>query len=982
MQSIFFWKEWPKNYRTLWLTLSGVLLISIGFLWLTWFQGAEGIISWEKIQEQKIIETTVHQFRLGPFQLNVPGESHVIFEYLQGSDIEHNRIASYLFLGILIFSSMVLLTVISTLRKFWYFIGIGLFIVFFMALRLEILVVFGIRGYTMPVILLAIFIALTYYFKSFNSTTGFGTRLISFILLCAAVGIVIVRYAQVPYPLLHLVTTAYLPALILSILFILMVAHEILVSFVYIASQGTSKSLQHFSIISFIYIVNVLITCLHEMGVVQWKFLYINLYLLLCISALLGLWGFKLRESLYESILQFKPIGAFFFLGFGAICFATIGQLLGNGNDAALKIIRDIIIFSHTGYGIIFLTYIFSNFMVMMAENLPVYRLLYKPNRMPYFTFRLAGLIATLAFVFYSEWRQYVYHGMAGFYNYVADLYVLQDKDILAQDFYEESRRYAFQNHRANYALAYIKSSRINFEGAHYNYELANGRRPTEFSLLNAGNLFLWEKNYFPAIETYRAAKQVMPSSAALDNNLGFAYGKIHDLDSATYFMNRARKDVLTKTSAEGNFLALAAVEYLPVRSDSVLKIFENNSPVVVGNALALATLFGQQIEIPIDPLKEKRLNLYSATLLNNYSIRHAKSVDTTFAKSVHEIATDSNNHHYSESLKAALAHVYYHQGNVTTALEILAELAYIAQDERGKYNYIMGLWALDQGNPEIASSYFMHAETAEYKDSRFYNAIALTEAGKVPEAFAAWDSVARNGDANEQEIATRMRRILALNAQQAVQLNDAEKYQYCRYKVGLADTTFFNRISNTFTSPDYKAQALLDMAQSQFKAGNLAPAIQYLNRISGLELTDKNLYEQVRYTELLMLAWRKELNLLASQINKGVDFRSGHELEKIWYTALLSEASGDTKTAERNYALVGTWNPYFEEGIISAADFFRRQDTTKFHAYNILAEAIQVNNNSYRLLSAYAQEAERLGFDLYAASARERLRHIMQKRR
>lgn len=982
MQSIFFWRDWPKQHKTLWFALSGLFIFSMLFLWFNWFQGAHGIIRWEKIQEQEIIETTVHQFQLGPFQLNVPGQSYVIFEYLHGSSVEHNKVASYFFLAILVFSALVLLTVITFLKKFWYFAGIALFIVFVMALRLEILVIFGVRGYTMSIIVLVLFISVSYYFNGFRTATGFGLRLTSFVIITGVLATVIGMHAEVPYPFLHLVTTAYLPALMLTILFTLMVAHEILVSFVSIAGQGTSKSLRHFSIISSIYMVNVLITCLHEIGVVQWEFLYINVYLLLCTSALLGLWGFKLREPLYETLLTFRPLGAFFYAALGVICFITIAQFLGNGNDAALKIIRDIIIFSHAGYGIIFLTYIFSNFMVMMAERLPVYKLLYKPTRMPYFTFRLAGLIATLAFVFYSDWRQYVFHGMAGFYNYVADLYVLQGNELLAQDFYEESRKHAFQNHRANYALGNIKASRINFEGAHYNYELANGRRPTEFSLVNSGNLYLWEEQYFPAIQMYLWGKNVMPSSSAIDNNLGYAYGKIRNLDSATYFLNKARQHSLTKSSAEGNFLALAAVEGLPIKSDSVVKIFENNSSTVLSNALAIATLFGQEITTPIDPLTDENLNLYSATLLNNYSIYNARSIDTAFIHSVHKIATDSNNHTYSESLKATLAHAYYHQGNVTKALEVLAELAYITHDYRGKYNYIMGLWALDQGNPEIASSYFMHAETADYKNSRFYNAIALTEAGNAAEAFIAWDSIARKGDPNEQEIATRMQKILAVNAGQSVRLNDAEKYQYCRYKIGLADTTFFNRISNTFTSADYKAQALLDMARKQFKAGDLVPAIRYLNRISGLELTNENLFKQVRYAELMMLAWRRQLDLLAEQINKGVEFEPGHELEKMWYTALLSEANGDLETARANYKLLGTWNPYFEEGIISAADFFRRENPDNLVAYNILVEAIQINFNSYRLLTAYAEEAGRLGFDQYAASARERISDILQARR
>ena len=979
MHSFFFWKDWPKNYRTTWLALSGILLFSLMYMWFTWFQGAYGIIEWQKMQEQKMVETTVHQFRLGPFHLDIPGETYVIFEYLQGSAIEHNKFASFLFLALLMSSSMVLLTVISTLQRVWYYIGMGLFVLFVIGLRFDVVQLFNVEGYAIPVAIIILFISLSFYFKSFRPAAGFATRLLSFLALAAICAILIANFSAIPYPLLHIAVTAYLPALILTALFIIMVAHEILVSFVYIASQGTSKNLQHFAIISFIYLINVLITCLHELGVIQWEFLYINLYLLLTMSALLGLWGFRLREPLYESILSFKPVGAYFYVALAAICFITISQLLGNANDAALKVVRDLIIFSHTGYGIIFLTYIFSNFMVMMAENLPVYKLLYKPNRMPYFTFRLAGLIATLAFLFYSEWRQFVFHGLAGFYNYVGDLYVLQDNESLAQHFYDESRKYAFQNHRANYALGIIKSSRIDFEGAHYNYMLANARRPTEFSLVNDGNLFVWQKDYFGAIETYRNGRDVKPGAAALANNLGYAYGKIHSLDSATFFMNRARQDALTKSSAEGNFLALAAVEYLPIRTDSVVKIFESNAPIVVGNALALATLLGQELDTDVDPLKEANLDLYSATLLNNYCIRNAKSLDTTFVRKAYNIASDSLNYEFSEALKATLAQAYYHQGNITKALEVLAELAYVHQDNRGKYNYIMGLWALEQGSPGIASTYFMHAETAEYKNSKFYNAIALTEAGRVRDAYAAWDSVARTGDANQKEISARIQRILSLDQSQALELGDAEKYQYCRYKVGLADTVFFGRISNAFNNANYKAQALLDMSRKQFRAGNILPAIKYLNQISGLELSDRSLYNEVRHMELLMLAWRNELQLLAKQLNNDIAFGPDRQLEKSLYTALLSEVSGDVEKARQLYTILGTWNPYFEEGIIAAADFFRKQDPTDLTAYNILVEAIQVNFNSFRLLSAYAEEAERLGFDQYAASARQRLTAIRQ---
>ena len=224
MQSLFFWRDWPGKEKTLWLTVSGVLIFSIVLMWFSWFRGAEGVIDWQRLQEQKVIETTVHEFRVGPFQLNVPGESYVIFEYLNGSAVEHNRISSYIFLIVLIASSMVLLAVITTLRRFWYYLGMGLFVLFVAGLRLEVLQLFNIRGYEVSIAVVLVFIAVSFYFKSFKSSAGLGTSILTFVGLAVILGITFANFSAVQYPLLHLAVTAYLPGLILSALFILMVA--------------------------------------------------------------------------------------------------------------------------------------------------------------------------------------------------------------------------------------------------------------------------------------------------------------------------------------------------------------------------------------------------------------------------------------------------------------------------------------------------------------------------------------------------------------------------------------------------------------------------------------------------------------------------------------------------------------------------------------------------------------------------------------
>ena len=953
--------------------LIGVFLAALLFLWYGYILDTDGIIHWERFQEQKVVETTVHEFRLGPFVLNVPGDSYAILEYFNGSHIAPNTTASYIFLLLIAIASIALLAVSTTLPRYWFFVAMGLFIVFVVSLRFEVLAIAGYTDRVVVIVVLLMYVAPAFYFNQIRSNIPFVRRLITFIVVTILLATVIHFFSVVEYPFYHLTLTAYTPGIIISIIFIIMVAHEILASFVFIAGQGNSKSLQHLSIISVIYMVNVVITCFHELGVIEWNFIYINLYLLLTLSAILGLWGFRQREFMYQNILPFAPYGAYLFIGLAIICFATTGHLLNNANDPAIQVIRDFIIFSHTGFGVIFLTYLFSNFILMLARNLPVYKVLYNPTRMPYFTFRLAGLIAMLGFVFYSGWRNYVYNGLAGFYNFAGDLHTLIDNSGFAESFYDQARTQGFQNHRSNYALATMKSSRYDFDDAHYNYELANAKRPTAYSLTNAGNLYLWENKNAQAISRYRYALHQMPDSGPVQNNLGFAYAKTHNTDSALIYLNAAREHTISKASAETNFFALATMEFVPIKIDSILTLFGSH-PGTVSNALALSTLQKQKFTTEVNPLEQKQLNLYTATLLNNYIIKYAATLDTAFIKEAYQVASDSVNEDYSEALKSSLAFAYYHRGNVTKALEILGELAYISQSYQGKFNYIMGLWALEQGNPILAASYFSYSDSHTFKDAKFYNAIALTEAGRKSEALVLWDTVANGKDEGQKEIAARMKRILNLQPSDVKLLDDAEKYQYCRYNVGLNDTILFNRISNSFESADYKAQAILDYSRKYFEADLLAPAIRFYNRIAGLELSNKELYDDVRHAELIMLAYRRELNLLAEQINKDVVFDDSRLLEKTLYTALIAESSGDSTTAEKKFRILASYNPYFEEGIIAAANFYRNHSKERLKPYNILAEAIQINDNSIRLLKAYIAEATRQGFDDYANSAAEHL--------
>jgi hypothetical protein len=977
MSSLFFWNQWFKEYRITWLILAAVFIFSMLFMWYGYFRGPDNVIKWENLQEQQVIESTVHSFRLGPFVMEVPAESYAILEHLQGSRVHPNVNASYVFLAVISLALIVIIAIITTLEKLWFYIAVALLSVFLFSLRLEVLGIFGLYHKVIGISVIALYLLPSFYFNRISPSTPFVIRLLVYLLVTIFLGFIIGFFSKENYPFYHLVLTSFTGTLILSLIFLILVSNEIFASFVYIASKGSSKSIQHLAILSTIYFVNLLLTLAHELQLIQFDFIYLNTFLLLTVSAILGIWGFRSREVIYENLFPFHPFGGYLFLALGALCFATIGNLAGNANDPGVHVIRHAVLFTQAGYGIIFLLYVLSNFGQMLSDNGPVYKVLYLPKRMPYFTFGLAGFIATIAIFIFSGWHGYVYNSMSAFYNSAGDFYMLQGDERYAYSFYLKGSSQGAMNHRSNYALAMLNASGYNFEEAHNYMEYANVRRPSEYSLTNAGNLFVRENKIKESIAAYRRSLERVDGVPAIENNIAVSYIKLHRIDSAIYFLSRAREQALTKSAAETNFFALTALEVIPINSDSVYRAFGNSSPAVLSNVYALSTVLKTPLKIEIDPLATQQLDLYTATYLNNYILRNIKDLDTAFTSKAYRIASDPANSDFSEALKASLAYAFYHQGNIARALEILAEQVYVSQSYQGKFNYIMGLWALEQGNPEVAATYFGYADTYEYKDARFYHAIALTESGDIHNALSAWDSVAIHGDDGQKAVAGSIREILTLPPSEAMSLKDAEKYQFCRYRINSGDSTLFDRIASTFSNDNYLAQALLDYSKRFLEAGEIIPSIRYYQKIAGLKLTNEKLYEEVRHFELRLLAYRGEMRGVATQINKGLEFDKTRNLEKLYYAALMSEANGDTITAERNYSILARYNPYFEEGVMSAYKYFKKKNASGFEAYNILAEAIQINANSLPLLRTYQQEAMNVGLDEYAMNARQKIAEL-----
>jgi hypothetical protein len=133
------------------------------------------------------------------------------------------------------------------------------------------------------------------------------------------------------------------------------------------------------------------------------------------------------------------------------------------------------------------------------------------------------------------------------------------------------------------------------------------------------------------------------------------------------------------------------------------------------------------------------------------------------------------------------------------------------SSDARGKYNNVLALWALEQGAPDVSVKFMNYAINQNFTDAALANAVALSEAGRLGEAVVAWDSLKSQGDTTQLAMAESSLRVLALPESFVNKFTDEEKYQYCRYRIDVHDSSTFNRVLLSIANEDLKVKTILD---------------------------------------------------------------------------------------------------------------------------------------------------------------------------
>jgi hypothetical protein len=978
MEHIFFWKQWSKAYKKIYLFLLGCFILSLINYSVSLYIGIDAVILWEKNTVLEPTVTIVNKFMLHLFNYAVEAESYLIKQHFHASDVNINLFPSYVLGIFLSLALLVSFTITTYLRSFSYFLASALIMLWIVTLNTELLEVYGMTNQTITLSVIIVFGSMSYYFKAFKTEISFTTRLCCF----SGAGLIFMLIAgagtKVPYPVLYLTNFGIAVPVALSILFIAINGFEIINGLLYLTAGSRnvtqSKSrMFNFILISLIYLSNVLLVLLRKMLFIDWNIVYINVFILYIVSALLGIWGYKKRAVLFKDLLPFYPFGGFVYLVLGIISNATIAYAFITGNDPMSECFEYAIVYSHLCFGTIFFLYVLINFSPVFHKNISIYDVVYKPLNAPFFLVRTIGGIAVIALFSYSNYFAF-YLGMAGYCNLAGDVYKLQNDLLLAKQYYRTGVQYEFQNHRSSYTLAAIAETEQNKEEQLQYYTGTLVKHPTEFSYANLSNFYLKEEMFFQAMFVLRDGLDKFPESGYLANNLGILYSKTNIVDSAFYYLYYAKEKITDPSVPASNILYTLTKKGLFSMADSTVLSWDySENKIFLSNKILLEMALGHGYNGPsfTNPFRDS-LSAGDFALLYNYALSKIKTNDSSVSvQQLDSLAIRPANAAFSDGLLFLKAMKHYYSGNKKAAFAGLEQLKNISA-KPDVFHKLSATWQMEQKAFPPAVENFEKILSSGGMAAHLNYAIAVCENGDHLQSLAILKELVKKGTPEINASAKTMLDILRVSDPDSVPIwTEDKRLQFLYFRKDLLNEKSLIEIFTSLQNEYYHLLAGAEIVQFFLNMNQLTTAEEiYL----GLKQnsTGKRRQDGAVNIAALNLFLQKNDWQTFSRLAAESYLNPEDENRRCYYKARAAEGLNDRALAVKMYDRLLYEAPYFEEGILHAAEFYKNTDQAK--AYEVITDAVQFYPQSAMLLKAYVWYALENNLITYSDEALERL--------
>jgi tetratricopeptide (TPR) repeat protein len=916
-----------------------IYLLAIAAMAYYYWLGTDASIDWKVTTHAETSEFAAHEFQKGPFSFSIPGKYYTLTESFSAGPIDRHFTRDGILLAVSWLGICIILAMATTL-SLWWFLGIaGLFLFMLIGLQLPSITLFGFDASSQwgNVLLLALFMAPAYGFNAFWKNTSFFVRLLTFVAASAVVvafGITdIIAFQE------QLNVGMYFSMVVLMLLFLLIIAEENVFAILFLVtkSKGGDNNEKHFSVFSLVYLVFIGLVYSKKAGFIKVELPFFDPYVLLIISSIMVLWSLWHKRDLYENIMTYGQ-AMVMVCGVGLAIFGYLTLAFARGNDAVYEGLHYFIIYAHFGFGIFFFLYSLVNFVDPLRRGLQVYKIAFKPQPFPYVSARLAGIVAVVAFFFMSNKEAFMLF-KAGHFNYLGEQAAYQNENGLAVQYYEEGSIYGHDNHFSNYKLAYNFLQKDKIKEASHKFGRATLRYPSPQSFVNESSTASMLGDVTPALVTLKTGLKRFPGENTMLNNVGLIYMDLGNYDEAANYFSQAND--------KGDWNNANTVNLWKIgRGTDAVASYETGNLAVKSNVLAALIVKGERAAIAFDEnAMTSTLPLHQQIYLINSTWYFGSSQTAQPLGLMTEMPMDEGI--YDVSLQT-LAISAYNEGDVNYAIKRLDQLYHLSSaSDRGKYLNQIGLICLDQHSIALAHTFFDRALAEGEKDAKLNKAVAFLEGGEFENALK-WMQAMAKEDSLYAPLANDFEKILG-NAEPTQDQRLARMY-YRYSDFSLPEIKVFAEKQD----PLYVRTLWDKISAEMLQEENFSALEDYLSVL-------KPMLKETDYADALAIV----------AINQNLSFAGNHPV------ALALQEQNDTLRIARLVEIADK-NALDEALVIAVAK--KAESIAPNKAYELLVQAIDINDKNTRLLQAYAFSALEISLAEYAYPVIEKLKVLLSK--
>ncbi|QJW91719.1 tetratricopeptide repeat protein [Spirosoma taeanense] len=976
MSSLFFWKEWSRSYRLTYLLSLIVFIISLVLFVVAWARGLANVVRWDVLSELNELPVAFHTFTDGLLDYVVRGKAYAVSEQFVASSMQVRPGVATAFLSGICMAFVLLLSAITRFDRTRYLVSMGMLILGLAFFRWEMLEVPGLASNYLFLLLAFLFGSLSYYFHAFRPDYPILVRLGAFSVLTGLIAITLNLLSPVPYPAMVVISYGMPVLLAFSVGFLFFISPEIIAGLVWITSAGRSDStdpqtttrralgVNNFLFISFLYLINLALIWLKNTKSIDWDVLAISPFILYITSVSLGVWGFR-RLTQQQDAVSFRDGGAYLYVGLALLTTLTMAYVFATANDPLVELFEDAIVYTHLAMGLIFVAYVVINFWPIYQQNLPVYRILYKPKRLELSLFRIVGVFGVLVLLA-SGGLITVRQGVAGYYNGLGDYYLAANEPNSAHAFYQLALEQEFQNHKSNYALASLALAQNNQTAASFFFQQATLKQPNPHDYAGLAQTYLQTDLFFEAVKTLQRGLRVFPNSSELQNNLGYLYARTSVADSAYYYLKAATEHADRDEVAQSNLLSFYARNPVVLTADSSLtkNLSESDYESYQANALALRLLADSDTTQAHRPgwltgkQADEGLSVGRFASLYNYALVN-QHPDTSLTATLRHRSADPANQDFADDLLLARAVAEYTAHNPAESFALLEQVAQGDTRNGDAYRQTTGLLMLEQDLYRQAADILGNNTDTT---SIYYRAVAFTKAGDLVAAQSLWETAARNDPAVQA-----LKQVLYNERKPET---DLEKAFYVTYR---SDDLNRGTYWETIRDGSLKTVAGVSLANDYLDQLQWRNAQLVLSGLPDPKATEVNAFAtSLRNVAALRLsAFRRSVGSAQTMAKEPILVQ--HEAERNYWLGQTYERTRQPAQARQAYQKALQLAPLDPRIAASAAQLERQQKRVK-QAYEIVLKALPFNENNVELLKTYITLCLDLSLFDYAADALAKL--------